>query len=178
MIWNSSDHFPPIMHDPSDAEFERDREALAAALDTLEGWDTAANDDPDSDARFAAMDFVTRFYKKHRARLEASGLSVAEFVKDFVAQKIAVEEALENEEKAIEAALHAKADAAEAHAKFVESQYMILRFYESHTEADWPTQTPAQQAEMRDLIDRLRESMPDLLASLPIEKRRELEQLE
>jgi len=166
------------MNEPSDAEFERDRSALDAALDTLEGWDTAPDDDPDSDAKFAAMDFIRRFYKKHRTRLEASGLNVAEFVKDFVARKIAVEEALENEEKAIEAALHAKADAAEVHAKFVESQYMILRFYESRTEADWATQTPAQQAEMRDLIDGLRESMPDLLGSLPIEKRRQLEQLE
>jgi hypothetical protein len=37
---------------------------------------------------------------------------------------------------------------------------------------------PQEQEEMRALIDSLRAAMPGLLASLPIEKRRELEQNE
>jgi hypothetical protein len=45
------------------------------------------------------------------------------------------------------------------------------------TEADWATEMSARQAETRDLIDHWRESMPDLLASMPIEKRRDLEGL-
>jgi DNA-binding MarR family transcriptional regulator len=43
---------------------------------------------------------------------------------------------------------------------------------------DRAAQTPQQQEEMRALIDRLRAAMPGLLASLPIAKRRQLEELD
>lgn len=44
-----------MMNYPSEEEFERDRRTLDVARDPLEGWDAVGDDDPDSDAKFAAM---------------------------------------------------------------------------------------------------------------------------
>jgi hypothetical protein len=176
MIWNSADHFTPTMSEPSAAEFERDREALDAMMVKMEE-EAAADDDPDPALRMALTEVMRAFYVKHRKRLEAHGVDVTAFLRDLGAQAKVVKEAVKHEEKVIEADLQAQANRAEAHANMVESQYKVLKFYESRTDADWATQTPAQATEMRALIERLRESMPEMLASLPIEKRRELEGL-
>ena len=73
--------------------------------------------------------------------------------------------------------MQARANTADAQADATETQFRLLRFYESRTEADWATQTPQQQEEIRSLMAELRANLPALLAALPIEKRRELEGL-
>jgi hypothetical protein len=159
---------------PSDAEFERDRKIVGAIMRKVEE-EAAADCDPDPVLTLEAMDLMSAFYRRHRNRLEAEGVDVTTFLRDAAERTRTAKQAIEYEEKVIEKHLQAQANRAEAHANLVEWQYKVLKFYESRTEADWATQTPAQQEELRDLIDKLRDSMPGLLASLPIEKRRELE---
>jgi hypothetical protein len=162
---------------PSRAEFERDRRALEAALG--ERMNQPAGEEESDAAQIAAdSELLRKFYVKHRARLEAAGQDVTAFLANLAAGEKVLADALADEGKAIEAELQAKANRADAVARATVTQFRLLRFYESRTEADWATQTPQQQEEMRALIASLRASMPALLAALPIEKRRELEGLD
>ena len=161
---------------PSQAEFERDRRALDAVLG--ERMNRPVGEvESDADQIVADSELLRKFYVKHRARLEAAGQDVTAFLANLAAGEKVLADALVDEEKAIEAELQASANVADAMAHATETQFRLLRFYESRTEADWATQTPRQQEEIRSLMAELRANLPALLAALPIEKRRELEGL-
>ena len=161
---------------PSRAEFERDRRALDAAMGERMNR-PYSEDRSDPGQSLADSELLRKFYVKHRARLEAGGQDVTAFLDKLAAGRKKLEAALATDEKAVEALLQAKADLADANANTAETLFHVLRFYEGRTEAEWAAQTPEQQEEMRSLIAALRADMPALLATLPIEKRRELEGL-
>jgi hypothetical protein len=54
----------------------------------------------------------------------------------------------------------------------------MLQYFEKMTEADWAAIPLEHQKEIRAAIDKVRNAMPEYLAALPIEKRRQLEGLE
>jgi TRAP-type C4-dicarboxylate transport system substrate-binding protein len=85
---------------------------------------------------------------------------------------------VEAEDKATDAYLQARAKQAEAYAQLTEYEFKILQYFENMSEADWAAIPPEHQKEVRAALDRVREEMPEWLASLPIEKRRQLEGLE
>jgi hypothetical protein len=165
------------MNDPSDAEFEEDCRALDTALgEMLEGDEAPDGGDPHE--HLAAAESVRKFYLKHRGRLEADGVDVTAFLREFTGQEKVYAKTMEAEGKAVDAYLQARANQAEAAAQLTEYEFKILQYFESLSEADWAALPAEQQKEMQAVIDNLREAMPEFLASLPIEKRRQLEGLE
>ena len=164
------------MNDPSDAEFENDCRALDAALGTM--LDDDGPDGGDPQEHLATTELIRKFYVKHQARLEADGIDVTAFLGELAGQTKVYGKAVEAEDKAMDAYLLARANQAEAVAQLTEAEFKILRTLESMTEADWAAIPAEQQKEIRAAIDSLSDAMPEYLAALPIEKRRQLEGLE
>ena len=163
------------MNDPSDAEFEEDRRALDTALGKIldEG-----SEDGDPHEHLVASELIRQFYVKHRRSLEADGIDVTAFLHELAGQVKVYAKAVEAEDKAMDACLLARANQAEAAAQPTENEFKILKYLESMTEADWAAIPPEHQKEIRAAIDNVRNAMPEYLAALPIEKRRQLEGLE
>ncbi len=159
---------------PSKAEFERDRRELDAAIGERM-QDDSPSDDVEPEQAFADAELLRRFHIKHRARLEAQGIDVGAYLAELAGTTQTLVKASETEARATEAHLQALANRAEAEAKVIENTFRVLRFYESKTEEEWATLSWEEQQKTREVIDELRESMPELLARLPIERRRALE---
>ena len=166
------------MNDPSDFEFDRDREALDAALEQIEGWDGEAVRSDNMEAKIAASELIAEFFGKHWQRLEADGIPAAAYLRDFTAKRESIKAARLRADDMLEKLLHSGANLAECRAQLIEHEYRLLKNWEKWTEADWNKLTTDQQKQLREVLSSLRETMPDMLASLPIEKRRELEGIE
>jgi hypothetical protein len=102
------------MSDPSDLEFERDREAFYAAFDMIE---TLGDDAPVRKAIMAVFEVTLDFLRKYRDRMEASGIDVDDFLSDIAAQSKVFDSILAREEKANDAYLESLARKSEAAAK-------------------------------------------------------------
>lgn len=164
------------MNDPSDAEFEADCRALDTALGIM--LDDERPDGGDPHEHLATAELVRKFYVKHRRRLEADEIDVTTFLRELVGQARVYGGAVEAEDKAMDAYLQARANQAEAVTQLTEAEFKILKYLEGMSEADWAATPPEHQKEIRAAIDNVRNAMPEHLAALPIEKRRELEGLE
>jgi len=166
------------MSDLSDAEFDRDRAALDAALEKIPGWDGTATWTDDPDDQRAASDLIAQFFTKHRLQLEAEGIPASGFLREFATKRKMIDANRLAADAIMECLLHTGADLAEARARLIKHEYRMLKHWEKWTSADWAKLSPDKQAELREIIKRFRDEMPELLASLPIEKRRELEELD
>jgi hypothetical protein len=162
------------MNDPSDVEFEEDCRALDAVMTKILEEDETS-DDGDPHERLAAAELGRKFYLKYRIRLEADGIDVTTFLRELAEQVKIFGDAIEVEDKAVDAHLQARAKQAEAAARLVEAEFKILRRFESMTEAEWAAIPPEHQKEIRAALDNVRNAMPEYLSALPIEKRRQLE---
>jgi hypothetical protein len=164
------------MDTPSDDDFERDRQIFYRAIDTI---DTLGDDAPvDRVAIMEAFRTTEDFMVKYRDRMEESGFNVDDFLREIAAQSKTFDAMLAKEDQANEAYLEALARRSEAAAKVIEAEYRILHAYDHRRCADWDAMPPEQKEELQKQMDALRARMPELLASLPIEKRRELKGLE
>lgn len=164
------------MDDPSDAEFENDCRALDTALGKIFEEDEGP-DGGDPQEHLTGAELIQQFYLKHRRSLEADGIDVTAFLHELAGQVKVYAKAVEAEDKAMDACLLARANQAEAEAQLTEYEFKILQYFENMSEADWAAVSPEQQKEVRAALDRVREEMPEWMASLPIEKRRQLEGL-
>lgn len=100
------------------------------------------------------------------------------FLREFTEQARVYGGAVESEDKAMDAYLQARAKQAEAVAQLTEHEFKILKYFENMSEADWAAIPGEYQKELRAALDNVRNAMPEYLAALPIEKRRQLEGLE
>jgi hypothetical protein len=165
------------MSDPSDAEYEDDRRALDEALDKILDEDEDS-EDGDPQEHLAAAEVIRKFYDKYRARLEEDGIDVTAVLRDLGGSMNVHGAAAEAEDKAMEDYLQAKATQAELYARLTEYEFQILRHFDKMSEAEWAAIPPEHQKELRAALDNVRNEMPESLAALPIEKRRQLEGLE
>jgi hypothetical protein len=165
------------MNEPDDAEFEKDRVAFDAAMEKVEALGDA-DETPDRRETIAAIDYIANFAIKHRKRLEASGFDVDAFLDGLPEQTKVMDEALAHEDKALEAHLGALAHRAEAFATLTEREYQVLRYLDKLTQAEWDAMPPEDAQQLRTAMEAVRAEMPESLASLPIERRRKLEELE
>lgn len=78
-------------------------------------------------------------------RLEADGTDVATFLRELAEEVKVYGDAVEAEDKAMDAYLLARANQAEAYAQLTEYEFKILQYFENMSEADWAVVPPEVQ---------------------------------
>lgn len=119
---------------------------------------------------------MEHFIRKHKKRLAKGGRDMDANLALLTSYKEDFAQAVRKEDEQIQRQLDSQAKVAETGADLTEQLHVLMRWLERRTPEEWDALDWEIREKQKETLARLQAEMPAMLARLPLEKRRALEE--